>query len=108
MNKYILFKDCFSWRANFLVATMLFATISTHEVVAKNNMSTAPEVDSSISGTYRNNQVLLRRTSHGVVYVTASDYAGIGYGVGYAYTPRIIVVCLHTALQRSMAVFLNN
>jgi acyl-homoserine-lactone acylase len=45
-----------------------------------------PEVDSSLSDTYRNNQVLLRRTSHGVVHVTASDYAGIGYGVGYAYS----------------------
>ena len=33
-----------------------------------------------------NKQVLLRRTTHGVVHVTASGYTGIGYGVGYAYT----------------------
>ncbi|MEM9453146.1 MAG: penicillin acylase family protein [Myxococcota bacterium] len=30
--------------------------------------------------------VTLRRTSHGIVHVSADDYFGIGYGVGYAYT----------------------
>ncbi len=49
-------------------------------------MSAMPEIDSSLSDTSLNNQVLLRRTSHGVVHVTASGYKGIGYGVGYAYT----------------------
>lgn len=30
--------------------------------------------------------VTLQRTAHGVVHVTAPDYHGAGYGVGYAYT----------------------
>ncbi|MEE9423988.1 MAG: penicillin acylase family protein [Methylococcales bacterium] len=88
MNDYILIKDCFSWRARFLATTMLctISIISTHEALAKNSMSAMPEIDSSLSDTSLNNQVLLRRTSHGVVHVTASGYKGIGYGVGFAYT----------------------
>jgi acyl-homoserine-lactone acylase len=38
------------------------------------------------SGTPSELGVTLRRTAHGVVHVSAEDMAGLGYGVGYAYT----------------------
>ncbi len=86
MKKHITTKDCPSWQTKLLTATMLFTALSTHDVIAKNFNPTISKEIKSATNTDHNNQVLLRRTTHGVVHVTSSDYEGIGYGVGYAYT----------------------
>ncbi len=67
--------------------TMLFSIASTQGASAKNLMHKAPRLNKhKHPPTVDKDQVLLRRTSHGVVHVKASGYTGIGYGVGYAYT----------------------
>lgn len=41
----------------------------------------------------------VERTSHGIVHVTAKDYKGIGFGVGYAYTQDNRCVLAHRIAQ---------
>ncbi|MEE9355931.1 MAG: penicillin acylase family protein [Methylococcaceae bacterium] len=86
MTHNIQTQGYFRWLTTLMVTTLLFLAFGTRDVLAKNLELSALELSKNFNYTYRNNRVLLRRTSHGVVHVTASGYAGIGYGVGYAYT----------------------
>ena len=86
MKNHITIKACLRWQTQLLTATMLFTALGAHEVIAKDFMPKVSEASESFPSTNHNNRVLLRRTTHGIVHVTASDYKGIGYGVGYAYT----------------------
>ncbi len=59
-----------------MVSASAVAAVATH-IVPKNH---------HLAASVGEGEALLRRTGNGIVHVTASNYKGIGFGVGYAYT----------------------
>ncbi len=98
MNNFIPIKGNFYRPIKLLAGTMLATILSTQGVSAKNLMPPASKIKNQ-QHKVDNKQVLLRRTNHGVVHVTASGYTGIGYGVGYAIL-KIIGAYSPIGLQR--------